>query len=171
MMSAPFMISVALLILVSGLLAASLKRIAQLKHALAGEKDRNKVPVLTFAIDMDEQVLKLVNDGSCTAKDILIKEFPVTLDYQFKKTVQLVFQPVAVLHPTQSVPLSPAIHEGPYDITREVGNSFFAHLKTCAFEAHIQYANFRNVSFTEVIDCAEGRFKIREIKPDEASKT
>jgi hypothetical protein len=171
LVSAPFTISVALLILVSGLLLASLKRVSQLKHALALEKDRNKVPVLTFAIDMDEQALKLVNDGSCTAKDILIKEFPVTLDYQFKKTVHLAFPPIEVLHPTQSVPLNPAIHEGPYDITREVGNSFFAHLKTCAFEAHIQYANFRNISFTEIIDCAEGRFKIREIMPGDTSKT
>ena len=161
------MISAALLVLVSGLLLASLRRIAQLKHALAQEKDRNKVPVLTFCLDTDGQALQLLNDGSCTAKDIRIQDFSVTLDYQFKKTVRLVFQPVPVLHPTQSTVLKYTIHEGPYEITREVGDSFFAHLRTCAFEANVQYANFQNISFCEIIDCASGSFTIREIKPFE----
>ncbi|HPB67942.1 MAG TPA: hypothetical protein PLT76_07805 [Candidatus Omnitrophota bacterium] len=164
-MDAPLIISVALLVLVSGLLAASLKRIAQLKQALVKEKDRNKVPVLTFCLDMDEQDFKLVNDGTCTAKDIQIEDLPVTLDYQFKKTVRLAFEPIAVLHPTQAIPLKPSIHEGPYDITREVENGFFAHLKGCTFEARIQYSNFRNIRFREIIDGAVGCFKIREITP------
>ena len=169
MTNIPFMMSAALLVLVCGLLASSLKRIAQLKQALAREQDRNKVPVLTFTVDMDDQALRLVNDGSCTAKDIRIKEFPVTLDYQFKKTVRLVFQPVPVLHPTQSTVLKYTIHEGSYDITREVQDSFFAHLKTCVFEANVLYANFQNITFSEVIDCAAGSFTIREIKPADTS--
>ncbi len=90
-MDAPFIISLALLVLVSGLLAASLKRIAQLKKALIKERDRNKVPVLTFCLDRDKQEFTLINDGTCTAKDIRIEDLTVTLDYQFKKTVRLAF--------------------------------------------------------------------------------
>ena len=166
-MHTPLMISVVLLVLVSGLLIASLKRITQLKRALAREQDRNKVPVLTLSLDTDNQALCLTNDGACTAKDIVIKDCPVTLDYQFKKTVRLVFGPVAVLHPTQSTVLRYTIHEGPYNITRELADSFFAHLKTGAFETCVHCSNFQNITFREMISCSSGVFTIREIRPDE----
>ncbi len=168
-MSISLLVQMILALLVGGMLISSRIRIAQLKQALRLEKDRNKVPVLTFSIDPAQQLMVLINEGSCTAKDIVIEDLPVTLDYQFKKTVRLSFTPIPALHPTQNTPLAYTIHEGEYNITKEVADSFFGHLLTASFEACLKYANFQNIYFSAILQCTKGHVRIAEIKPVEFS--
>ena len=125
----------------------SLVRIYRLRRILRFERQRAKVPLLNLLLDDDSMLFALSNEGSCTAKDVRVQDILLELDYDFKKTLRLVFDPLSEIHPSQQKPLSFRIFEGEYELTKEIGDSFFAHLKSAVFSAQLQYKNYAGIPF------------------------
>jgi hypothetical protein len=165
--SAPLTGLIILAVAQAVLLVFFLKKISRLKQALADEKKRGQIPVLNFAIDIGARTFRIVNEGSCTAKDIVIEDVLITFDYQFKKTVRLAFLPAGTLHPSKSADLDYRIYEGDFDITREVAENFFAQLKTSTFIARLRYKNYENVAFTASVENQQGNCTVLEVRPEE----
>ena len=87
-------------ILIVALLIARSK-IKRLQALLEEEKKKRTFPLLVFSINRDELKAYLKNESYCYAKHVQIDDIDLTVDYGYKKTLKLRFDPILMLKPNQ----------------------------------------------------------------------
>ena len=141
------------------------KSIIQLKKTLLEENRKRIVPVLILESRAKHPGLYLKNDSDCMAKDIKIRDVLLTLEYDFKKTIILKFDPIEVLGPSKAVKLHYSAFDGGHKVSYTDARNLLLHINRASFEVQIKYKNVEDIAFLTVIIKEKDAFHLKAVNP------
>jgi len=154
-------------VVLNALLAAAVlslwRHVKGLQKELVRVREEAARPYLTFSFENEGNVLALKNVGSAPAREITIDDMPLTLKWDFPKTVTMKFQPIDVLSPSQAAPLNFTAYDGGYEM-KIAPEGFLPHFKGGSYEAIVHYATWHNERWTSVLVKDGQKFSIKETR-------
>lgn len=134
------------------IIARDKKQIAELNKLLEKERNRRSIPFLNMAIDRNQLILRLVNEGSIIANNITIEDVSTVVDIGFQKNLLFRFSPVESLKPGEAAALDIKIFEKDQPIPPGMLQRMGGVLINISFKAYVHCENMEGVPFcTELI--------------------
>ncbi len=142
----------------------ALRKISELKQALAEEKRKRSMPLLTLEVNTtDDFGVFLINDSYCYARNININDLDVIVDYGFKKHITLKFDPLDMLKPNGRTKLNYRVFDGEYDTSSTDAKNILNHFSDAPIEMHLRYENLEGGPFSSVIVPDKDQYVVKEV--------
>lgn len=142
------------------------RKIRLLEEALAEERRKRSMPLLTFEVNTQNDFgVFLINDSYCYARNIQMSDLDVIVDYGFKKHITLKFDALEMLKPNGRTKLNYRVFDGEYETTATDAKNILNHFRDAPIEIRLRYENLEGGQFTSVIVPENDQYVVKEMTP------